>query len=48
MAYLIALQNKHSKSENLNDEVKMQDYLISSNLTLSDKKLYLQTLVKNA
>ena len=39
MAYLIALQNKHTKSEKLNHEVKMQEYLTSSNLTLSDKKL---------
>ena len=38
MAHLIALQNKHSKSENLHLDGEMQPYLTSPNLTLSDKK----------
>ena len=39
MAYLIALQNKHTKSENLQCESKMQEYLTSSNLSISEKQL---------
>jgi hypothetical protein len=38
MSHLIALQNKHTKSEQLHFEGKMQEYLTASNLTLSDKK----------
>ena len=38
MAYLIALQNKHTKSENLQCESKMQEYLTSSSLSISDKQ----------
>ena len=38
MAHLIALQNKHSKSENLHLDGEMQPYLTSPNLTLTDKK----------
>ena len=38
MSNLIALQNKHTKSEQLHFDGKMQEYLTASNLTLSDKK----------
>ena len=38
MSYLVTLQNKHTKSEQLHFEGKMQKYLTSPNLTLSDKK----------
>ena len=38
MSHLIALQNKHTKSEQLHFDGKMQEYLTASNLTLSDKK----------
>ena len=38
MAYLIALQNKHTKSENLQCESKMQEYLTSSSLSISGKQ----------
>jgi hypothetical protein len=36
---LITLQNKHTKSENLHLESRMQNYLRSNDLTLSQKKL---------
>ena len=46
LAYLIALQNKHSKSENLHFEGKMQPYLTSPTLTLSDKKFLFKMRTK--
>ena len=39
LVYLVTLQNKHTKSENLHLDSKMQYYLRSSELTLSQKKL---------
>ena len=39
MSYLVTLQNKHTKSEQLNLETKMQNYLTSSELSLSQKKM---------
>ena len=39
MSYLVTLQNKHTKFENLNLETKMQNYLTSSELSLSQKKM---------
>ena len=39
LSYLVTLQNKHSKSENLHQEAKMQEYLTSNELSLSLKKL---------
>jgi hypothetical protein len=39
LVYLVKLQNKHTKSENLHLDSKMQKYLRSDELTLSQKKL---------
>ena len=39
MAYLIGLQNSHKKSQSLHLEAKMQEYLVSSEISLRDKKL---------
>ena len=39
LSYLVTLQNKHSKSENLHLESKMQEYLRSTELSLTQKKL---------
>ena len=38
MAYLIAMQNKHSKSEHLSYEGNMKEYLTDANLSVSEKK----------
>jgi hypothetical protein len=39
ISYLVTLQNKHTKSENLHLDSKMQEYLTSNELSLSQKKL---------
>ena len=39
LAYLVTLQNKHTKSENLHLASNMQEYLRSNELSLSQKKL---------
>ena len=39
MSYLITLQNKHTKTENLHFETNMQEYLSAEEMTLSQKKL---------
>ena len=39
MSYLVTLQNKHIKSENLHIKANMQEYLSSEELSLSQKKL---------
>ena len=39
MSYLITLQNKHTKSENLHFDTNMQEYLSAEEMTLSQKKL---------
>ena len=38
MSYLVTLQNKHKKTENLHLESEMQKYLISSDISLTQKK----------
>jgi hypothetical protein len=42
LVYLVKLQNKHSKSVDLHLDSKMQNYLRSDELTLSQKKLLFQ------
>ena len=39
LSYLVTLQNKHSKSENLHLDNQIQPYLSSEELSLSQKKL---------
>ena len=39
LVYLVTLQNKHTKSENLHLDSKMQPYLRTEVLTLNEKKL---------
>ena len=39
LVYLVTLQNKHTKSENLHLDGKMQPYLKTEVLSLSEKKL---------
>ena len=41
--YLIKLKNKHSKSDGLSADGKVQDYLTSSKLTTEEKQLHLRT-----
>ena len=38
MSFLVTLQNKHTKTENLHLESEMQKYLISSDISLTQKK----------
>ena len=40
LSYLVTLQNKHSKSENLHLESKMQEYLRSNEVSLTPKKYH--------
>ena len=40
--YLISLKNKHSKSEGLSANDKIQDYLITSQITTEEKQLLFQ------
>ena len=46
MSYLMTLQNKHTKTENLNLEDGMQEYLKSEEFSLSQKKLLFQLRCK--
>ena len=39
LSYLVTLQNKHTTSENIHLETKLQNYLIPSELSLSQKKM---------
>ena len=40
--YLISLKNKHSKSEGLSYNYKIEDYLLTSQLTTEEKQLLFQ------